>query len=435
MNNSVIIVGRMNVGKSTLFNRLSTSVKSITLDYAGVTRDFVRDSVTWRDCTFELIDSGGMSFHAQQDELLEQVRQRVVQLLDKGRLILFVADGIVGLLPEDRTIARILHKLGKPVIVVVNKTDSQVSEEHRHEFEQLGFSTVIPISAQHGININELLDAIVGHLPTCPSDEEKPAFQVVFLGRPNVGKSSLMNCLLQEERLLVSDIPGTTREAVSENINFYRETIQLTDTPGIRKKKAIDGILEPLMVKSSLRAAKDTDIVALVIDAHEAAFVDQELKLAFYAFEQLHKSLLLIINKHDLMTPFATEELQRRLDYYKHLIDKVPVITTSCQSGKNVGKLLPALKELWQRTSQRFDDTEIDRIIKSALTKRPLYRAQQQLFVYRAFQVASAPITIVLEVNEPRWFEESQLNFFDNILRAEFSLQGVPIKFLVRKKG
>lgn len=230
----VVIVGRMNVGKSTLFNRLSTRVKSLTLDVAGVTRDFVRDIVNWQGRDFELVDSGGLSIGKPENELMQKVHEVGMQLIDSAEVVIFVVDGSVGPQPEEFEIARMLHRKKKKVVLAINKADKKEFQDHRYEFDRLGFEDVIAISAEHGIGLNDLLDAVVAALPTPKVlQEEEPAFKVVFIGRPNVGKSSLLNALLKEERAIVSPVPGTTREPVAEKVSFYQEDILLVDTPGV----------------------------------------------------------------------------------------------------------------------------------------------------------------------------------------------------------
>lgn len=432
--NVVVIVGRMNVGKSTLFNKLSERVKSITLDYPGVTRDVIKDTVTWKDRAFELVDTGGISLRKTQDVLLEQVRQRALSTMEQADTILFVVDGTTGIMPEDREIAKLLHRLGKKVILVINKIDNKATQEHQDEFATLGFKNILAVSAEHSLGINDVLDAIVISLPEQKAlAQEKPTYRVVLLGRPNVGKSSLMNAILQQERSIVSDIPGTTREAVTEHIAFYKENLALTDTPGIRRPRAVSGQLEPLMVKSSLDALKKTDIVLLLIDVTEAKLVDQELKLAFYAFTEQYKALIILFNKTDMLTDVMQQDLDRSLSYYKHLMDKVPTLNISCKTGKNVGKVLPLIKKVWERYSQQLPNEEINRLCISELQKKPLMRSGHPLRVYHVRQLTTAPITIGMEVNEPLWFEEAQLGFFENLLRDNFDLVGVPIKFVVKK--
>lgn len=431
----VVIVGRVNVGKSTLFNRISRSVKSITLDYEGVTRDFIKEEISWKHALFDLIDSGGIHLRKSQDPLFEKVRQKVLELVEMADVILFMVDGIVGALPEEKEIARYLHKIGKPVVLVVNKIDSKKVEEHLHEFDRLGFSQVILISAEHGKGIADLLDATVSSLPEHISHkpEPEPLYRVMLLGRPNVGKSSLMNALLKQERALVSEIPGTTREALSEQIMFYKEAIEITDTPGIRRKRAISGELEPLMVKSAFQALKKSDIILLLIEGASHTIVDQELKLAFYAFSAHYKALILLINKQDLMTEVSEKDLEHSFEAYQVFMKKIPVLMISCKTGKNVGRVMPLIQKVWLRHSQTFDDAELTRLFISNLTKKPLYAKTKLLKVYKVHQLRSAPITIELKVNEPDWFGESQLAFFENLLRSEYDMIGVPVKFVVNK--
>lgn len=431
----VVIVGRTNVGKSTLFNRLASTVKSIAYDYAGVTRDFIKDTVSWQGLSFTLIDTGGISFHHQIDAITEQARQKALELLAQGDIIIFVCDGTVGVLPEDREIAQRLHTLKKPVILTVNKSDVGQTQENIHEFARLGFKHEVLIAAEHGRGIGDLLDYIVQLLPKdmVAVSEEKPRYRVVLLGKPNVGKSSLLNLLVKQERSLVADQPGTTREAVTEHIRFYQEDIQLTDTPGLRRQRGIDDPLEQLMVRSSLRAVRNSDIVLLLIDTSSTAIADQELKLAFYAFSQEHKALLIIFNKSDISTDeYQKKQLQDNKEQYNYFLKKIPLLTISCKTGANIGKIVPLVNELWQRHSQWFVEEELTRLFKDELTKRPLFKSERQLVLYNAHQVSTAPITIMLRVNNKRAFQESQLAYCENILRKQYDLKGVPTVFIVQ---
>jgi GTP-binding protein len=429
----VVIVGRTNVGKSTLFNRLSTDVKSMTLDYEGVTRDFVHDTVCWQDVCFELIDSGGISVAKVHDELSERVRQLGFKLIERADLILFAVDGTVGLTNDDRQLVQFVRKTGKPIILVVNKMDTKAAEQLLYEWQKVGIKDVCPISAQHGTGIAELLEAIIKTVPsTSAYQEQEPKYSIVFLGKPNVGKSSLMNLLLEQERTLVSTIAGTTREAITEPIQFYQETIALTDTPGIRKKRAIDETLEQMMVKSSFRAVQNASIVLLMVDAAEGQISDQELKLAFYCFQE-GKAIILLFNKDDLMTDLNRADLKFDLSRYDYFIKKVPSLAISCKTGKNVGKILSLVKKVWEKYSHDFGSSEIDRILKTALRNTPLYHRSHMLKLFKAEQVKNAPPTIVLRVNEPDWFGPSQLSFFENVLRNELDLVGVPVRFVVKK--
>jgi len=412
---SVVIVGRANVGKSSLFNRLSTKVKTITYDEPGVTRDFVTDQVDWKKTSFNLVDTGGIDPTASLDPLSKEVAEIAKNCIDQAQILVFVIDATTGVLNQDRTIAQFLQKTGKPVIVVANKIDSGRAQDHLHEAYSLGFDTVVGVSAQHGTGSGDLLDAIVEKIdmPSGVVEQEKPRCKVVLLGKPNVGKSSLLNQLLQKDRALVADMPGTTREAITETISFYREAIELTDTPGLRRKRGITEPLETLMVKSALEAVSRADIILLMLDGSAGELVDQELKLAFYILEK-HKSLILLVNKNDLMDETSQADLIFSMKGYKHLFQKVPVLYISCKNGDNIGKIVPLITKVWERSNQEFTSVDLTQLFKKALEKTPLYHQSKPLMLYKAIQVHKGPITIRMVVNEPLWFGESQRSFFAN---------------------
>lgn len=430
---NVVVVGRANVGKSTLFNRLAENTRSIIMDYVGVTRDFLQDTVSWKDKSFSLIDTGGIQLQKSQDPLTEKVRLKALEKLEEGAVILFVVDGSVGVLPEDREIAKVIHKLGKPTLLLINKADVKQTQEHINEFARLGFKNTVEISAQHGTGMVDLLDDILERLPKdLPKAPEATGLKIALLGKPNVGKSSLMNYLLKEERSIVSDIPGTTREAVTDRITFYQEHIQLTDTAGIRRKRSVDQGIEELMVKSSFQAVRDADVVLLLFDCEEAQLSQQELKLAQFVFET-GKALILVKNKHDLLTDDLKEQWKFDEDQYKYFLKKVETITISCKTGHHIGKLMPLIMKIWERYQWHVSMSELTQLFKAALEKTPLMRNQQRLKVFSAKQIATCPPTIRLNVNLPEFFEESQLNFFENLLRKQYDLKSIPVKFVVKK--
>ncbi|HSC25369.1 MAG TPA: ribosome biogenesis GTPase Der [Candidatus Babeliales bacterium] len=431
----VVIVGRTNVGKSTLFNRLSENIKAITLDLEGVTRDFLSDTIAWQGRSFELVDTGGISLRKTQDPILSQSRTIALSMIESAEIILFVVDGKCGLVTEDREIAHLLHKHGKVVILVVNKADSNSAIENMYDFESLGFSKACFISAAHGKNIIDLLELIIKYLPeSVVIDVEDPAYKVMLLGKPNVGKSSLMNLLLQKERSIVSPEPGTTREALVERVTFYQEDIQLSDTPGVRRMRSVTEPLEGMMVQSTMQALKNSDIVLLLIDGSAESVVDQELKLAFYAFDSQHKALMILFNKSDLIDEGIKTRFDHALSEYDFLMKKIVTLHISCKTGKNLGKILPAIKELWERHSRQFNQNELTQLFKDASIRRPLYHNKNLLAFYSAHQISTAPITIVLHVNVPMWFGQSQLAYYEKVLRQEYDLRSVPIKFIVRSR-
>ncbi len=431
----VVIVGRTNVGKSTLFNRLSENVKAIALDLEGVTRDFLRDTIAWQGRSFELVDTGGISLRKTQDPILSQSRAIALSMIESADIILFVVDGKAGLVNEDREIAQLLHKHGKTVFLVVNKVDVKDAAENMYEFEGLGFPKSCFISASHGKNIVDLLELIVAHLPAPLMVEvEEPAYKVMLLGKPNVGKSSLMNLLLEKERAIVSPEAGTTREALAERVTFYQEDIQLSDTPGVRRMRSVTEPLEGMMVQSTMQALKGSDIVLLLIDASAESVVDQELKLAFYAFDSQYKALIILFNKYDLVDEGTKVRFDHALSEYDFFLKKVVTLNISCKTGKNVGRILPTVKEVWERYSRKFNQNELTQLFKDASVKRPLYHNKNLLMFFSAHQINTAPITIVMHVNQPTWFGDSQLAYFEKVLRQEYDLRGVPVKFIVRSR-
>jgi len=433
----VVLVGRVNVGKSTLFNRIARTVHALALDYEGVTRDSVQERVSWNDVSFMLADTGGIDLKKNVDPIIQQVQKRVMALLDQAQVIVFVTDATAGATAYELELAKKLRKLKKTVIVAANKTDVKISQERIPELRKLGFEFIFPISAEHNRGISELLDYIVSLLPyketTVTEQEHERSCRVALLGRPNVGKSSLMNALLQEERSIVTDVPGTTREAITEQVRFYAQTIELTDTAGVRKQKAIKEELEELMVKSSFAAVRTADIVVLVAQADDGRLTDQELKLAFYAFEQ-GKALIIAINKSDLLDVAAKEAWKYHFSEYDFFFKKIEIINLSCKTGERVGKLLPLVDKIWQRYQQQFSERELTTLFKQALLRRPLYRQEIPIQLKYAKQVRTAPPTIDLIINLPKLVGDSELSFFERILRGEYQLKSVPIVFELAKE-
>ena len=439
----VAIVGRTNVGKSTLFNRLTRAKHSIVFSREGVTRDYIQDLVTCNDKTFNLIDTGGLpltkkGITADTGAILEEVRQSVLGTIENADLVLFVCDVKNGLIEQDRQLAKILHKSKKPVFLLLNKADNKRAfEENEHEFFALGFKKIFPISSAHGTGIRELLDAVVNTIEFEGLTEKVPAdavYRITIMGKPNVGKSSLLNLLLKEQRAIVSEVAGTTREAISETMTFHKDLIQVTDTPGVRRKSKVTDPLEQVMVKSALQAVRNADIALVMIDSNEGHIADQELKLLFYAYEE-KKSIILICNKTDILDDDKKEMLKYDMLLYEFFIKKIPVLWISCKTEKNIGNVFKEIQKARIRRMQKFDEAKVNEIIKEALIKKPLYHKRQLLKVLHVKPVKtdlSAP-TLILYVNFPQWFGETQLGFIENQLRKHYDLLGCPIQFIVQK--
>ena len=431
----------MNVGKSTLFNRLIHEKQSIVFPQEGVTRDYLEKIVAWNNKAFNLLDTGGLPLIKHSDSILKEVEQSVLSIIEKADLILFVCDGKNGLIEQDRRLAKILHKAKKPVFLLLNKADSTTAfREHEHEFLALGFKSMFPISAIHGTGANDLLDAITETIkaPSIKAKTEdlvpKIDYKITILGKPNVGKSSLLNLLAKEQRSIVSEVAGTTREAITENIAFHKDLIQITDTPGIRKKAKVNDDLEQIMVKSALNAVRTADIVLVMIDSTEGHLADQELKLLFYAYEQ-KKSIILILNKTDILKEEKKDQLKYDLLRYEFFIKKIPLLWISCKTEKNIGNVLKEIKKARNRRQTEFDETKLNEIIKDAIHRRPMYHKTLLLKIMHVKPVKteeSVP-TIILYVNFPKWFGPTQLGYIENQIRRNYDLLGCPIHLIPQK--
>jgi len=432
----VAIVGRTNVGKSTLFNRMTKSKKSLVFEQEEVTRDYIHEIVSWQGKNFDLIDTGGLPLTKKTDVILAEVKQSVLDVIDVADLVLFVCDGKNGLIEQDRQLAKILHKSKKSTFLLLNKADNiKAFQDHEYEFHALGFNNVFPISALHGTGIRELLNAIADSIETVVEIiSEKPTYTVAILGKPNVGKSSLLNLLLKEQRAIVSEVAGTTREAISETITFHKDLVQITDTPGVRRKKKVEDLLEQAMVKSSLHALRNADIVLMIIDSTQGNLSDQELKLLFYAYEQ-KKSIILLLNKTDIITQEQKDRLQYDMLRYEFFFKKIPILWISCKTQKNIGHVLKQIQKARVRRQQTFDETKVNEIIKEAFIKKPMYHKTQLLKVLhiKPIQTLDGIPTLVLYVNFPQWFGPTQLGFIENQLRRHYDLLGCPINLVLQK--
>lgn len=424
----VCLVGRTNVGKSALFNRLTgRRTASIVLDRVHVTRDYVQDVVRWKGKSFRLADTGGFTHTTPKDEITREVKKRALELLQEAHVVLFVCDIQVGLTEEDLGLARIVHRLGKPVFLLLNKADNKKMEDLAIDFRKLDFEQTFCTSVVHSRGIHEVLDFLIDRVPVlAESEQAAPDLKVAVIGKPNVGKSSLVNLLAQSQRCIVSPEAGTTREAIPVWVNFNRNTFEITDTAGIRQPRGIHDDLEKMMVKTSLEAIRTASIVLLLIDGSTESLTQQELRLMQYASEQ-KKPLILIINKVDLMDEFAKTKLTFELQRYDFLLKKFPILKLSCMSRKGVTKIVATIEQLWKRCINPLDSVEVTALVRSTLASIPMYRCGHKLNIWKVVVMPAKVPTFHLYVNNIHFFKPSHLAYVENLLRKHFDLYGCPV--------
>ncbi len=429
----IAIVGRPNVGKSTLFNRMLEERLSIVEDTPGVTRDRIYGDCQWLSKTFRLIDTGGITF--ADEPFQKEINAQVEIAVDEADVIIFITDGRQGLTSEDEYIAKLLRKAKKPVIVAVNKIDDNSLINNIYDFYGLGFKDVIPVSGSHGIGVGDLLDECTANMPDKPKDAYEGMIKFAIIGRPNVGKSSLTNAFLQEERVIVSDIEGTTRDAIDTVFTANDKTYVVIDTAGIRKRGKIYENVEKYSVLRSRNAIDRADVILVVIDG-EKGIIEQDKHVAGLAHEAL-KGVIIVYNKWDAVnkddkTMAATERQIREEFSY---LDYAPIAFTSALKKQRINTLLPLIDMVYQNVNLRIRTNVLNEVIMDAqLSNPPKTHNGKRLKIYYASQVQSSPCVIVLFVNDPELMHFSYQRYIENKLREAFGFEGVPIRIIARKR-
>ncbi len=431
----VAIVGRPNVGKSTLFNRIAEKRVSIVDDTPGVTRDRIYADAEWTGHEFALVDTGGIDFD-ENDALLPAMRNQAKLAMEEADVILFVVDGKVGITEVDQQIVGMLRTAKKPVVLAVNKVDSIKGIPESYEFYGLGLGEPIAVSAVNALNLGDLLDAIVKELPTEVEVADEPdTIRVAVVGRPNVGKSSLVNALLGEERLVVSNIPGTTRDAVDTYFKQDGVTFVFVDTAGMRRRGKIDAALERYSVIRSLRAIDRADVVLMLIDAAEGVS-EQDKKIAGYVHESGRASVL-VVNKWDLIQKDGktslryTETMRQELGFMQYS----PVVFLSALTKQRVSRIPEVVKYVAEQHAMRVSTSLLNQVVRDAVGINPPPSDRgRKLKIYYATQASVKPPTIVFFVNDPELMHFSYLRFLENKLREAFGFEGTPLKLVVRPR-
>jgi len=436
-----VLVGRPNVGKSTLFNRLTESRRAIVTPVPGTTRDVITQPVEWRDARFDLTDTGGM-FGASEDPLQALVVERGQRALAEADLVVFVVDGREGLVPGDQDVARAARAAGKPVLLAVNKTDDRRTRSGVMELYQLGFDPVFEISAEHAEGIGDLLDAIVDALPratgTAQTLDAPDEVAVAIVGRPNAGKSSLVNRLLREERMLVSDVPGTTRDAVDTLVTWHRRMFRIVDTAGIRRpgRVARGGQVEAVSVLLARRAIEAAHVVVLVVDASVGA-TDQDAAIAGEA-DRAGRGVIVAANKWDLVKGQGADfvrSFDEKLREQLKFLDYAPVLHISAMTGERTSKLLETIDRVAATRRQRVKTPELNRFVERVAAEHPpASPGRRHVRILYAAQTAVAPPTFVLFTNVATQFHFSYQRYLENRLREQFGFEGTPLRLHVRAR-
>ena len=430
----VAIIGRPNVGKSTLFNRMTKRRDAIVDNLPGVTRDRHYGDVHWDDHDFIIVDTGGF-VTGDDDAFATHIRLQVEQAVDEADAVVVVLDGKYGLSPFDRDLIQKLRGVKKPVFYVVNKIDDHNQEAKLYEFYDLGIETLYSLSAEHGYGVPDFMDALVAVLPKVEASSAEGQIRVAVVGRPNAGKSSLINRLLGQERLLVSPEPGTTRDSVDTLLERKGRTYRFIDTAGIRRKSRVDLRLEKFSIIKALKSLDECDVALIVLDA-EKGITDQDIKVAGHAFER-GCGAIFVANKWDLvdaknLTPNKfTQQLQDAARYLHH----APVITVSALSGLRVAKLFPLIDQVYRQYTTRIGTVVLNRIVSEAVerTEPPLHHGRRLKFYY-ATQVAERPPTFVTFVNFPDAVHFSYQRYLLNQIRNETGLDKTPLRLLFRQR-
>ena len=431
----IAIVGRPNVGKSTLFNRLTQTRKAIIEDVAGVTRDRLYEDGEWNGRQFTLIDTGGIDT-VDKDHILKNVRLQAEIAIEESDLILFMVDASVGVTQEDETVAQILRKSDKTVILVANKVKDFEDLMPVYEFYSLGFEHVVPIAAVDGRNTGDLLDLMVSLLPDAPPvTAGVDASSIAVVGRPNVGKSSLCNRLLGEERSIVSDVPGTTRDAIDTPFRYNGENYILVDTAGMRRRKKVELATEKYSVVRSLHAVDRSDVVLMVIDGSQG-LTDQDKRIVGYAHEQ-GKGIVLVVNKWDLVEKDhkTQKEMEDKFKGELLFLAYAPMIFVSAVTGQRVGQIMETVHAVVENRLMRVPTGVLNDIIREAVLKNPPPTDKgKRLKIYYATQIGVAPPTFALFVNDQEIMHFSYLRYLENRIRDYFVFEGTTLRLQLRNR-
>ncbi|MBC2110831.1 ribosome biogenesis GTPase Der [Listeria innocua] len=430
----VAIVGRPNVGKSTIFNRIVGERVSIVEDVPGVTRDRIYNSAEWLGKEFNIIDTGGIDL--SDEPFLEQIRAQAEIAIDEADVIIFITNGREGVTDADEQVAKILYRSNKPIVLAINKVDNPEMRDQIYDFYSLGFGEPYPISGSHGLGLGDMLDAVRAHFPK-EEEEEYPDETVKFslIGRPNVGKSSILNALLGEDRVIVSDIAGTTRDAIDTTYTFDGQDYVMIDTAGMRKRGKVYESTEKYSALRAMRAIERSDVVLVVINAEEG-IREQDKRIAGYAHDA-GRAIIIVVNKWDAINKDEktinvwTEDIREQFQFLSY----APIVFVSAKTKQRLNNLFPLINQVSDNHSLRVQSSMLNDVISDAVAMNPSPMDKgKRLKIFYTTQVAVKPPTFVVFVNDPELMHFSYERFLENRIREAFPFDGTPIRVIARKR-
>ena len=433
---TVLIAGRENVGKSSIFNKLINRQKSIVDDFPGVTRDKIYGEAEWMGKKFTLIDTGGLLFH-EQDRIKSEVIKIVKEVIKEVDLVLFVVDVTAGIVPEDREVYDFIKQSGVPFVVVANKVDTREKEINAYEFHNLGVDLVFPVSAAHSYGFDDLLDYITGGIEALKAvDENEKITSVAIVGRENVGKSSLFNALVKEERSIVTEIPGTTRDSIDTLIEYEGKTLLLLATAGVKKRKNIKLKAEEYSIGRAFMNIKRGDMAVLVVDCIDG-IMEMDKKLLGYAVENL-KAVVIVANKWDLIEQSQREALKLKFTEYLRGVAKfvsfAPIVYVSALKSKGLEELLDVVFYVEKQYNSRIKTSLLNKVFQQAIHEKAVFSRSGDIKIYYISQVESAPPTFAVFVNKKEKLDVSYMRYLENKLRESFGFEGSPIKLKIKPR-
>lgn len=432
----VAIVGRPNVGKSTVFNRIIGDRLAIVEDKPGITRDRIYGTSEWNGKSFHVIDTGGIEI-CDQDKMWHSMRLQAELAIEEADVIILMCEAKTGMIEADKEIAQLLFRSRKPIVVAVNKVDHLRQMDNIYEFYQFGFGTPIAISGAHGTGIGDLLDEIVNHLPTrCDETYDEDVIKVALIGRPNVGKSSLVNAILGEERVIVSEIAGTTRDAIDTPFRKDGQKFVFIDTAGMRKRGKVYEKIEKYSVMRAMKAIERADVVLIVINGEEG-IIEQDKHIAGYAHEA-GKAAIFVVNKWDVVEKDdnTMQQFKQKINEHFLFMTYAPITFLSAKTKQRVHKLLPVVQHVAQQHAKRILTYLLNDVVTDAVAYNPPPTDKgRRLRIKYVTQVAVKPPTIVLFVNDPHLMHFSYERYIENRIRTAFDFEGTPIQIFTRKSN